>query len=143
MSLDCSSWTRYILTVDRCNWYSCGKGGVNRYKTWADGCSASVFSSGMDHFFEPVCNIHDRCYITPGTTQQDCDRQFLQNMRNKCEMPGSRSLFSYPVCFAMANVAFEVVASIDQFPSKIRMKRSCHNQRPVQLTGPKNQTEEP
>jgi len=26
----------------QCNWFSCGSGGVQRYKTWADGCSDRV-----------------------------------------------------------------------------------------------------
>jgi len=108
----------------KCDWYSCGKQGVARYRSWADGCSASIFKGGMDHFFEAICNVHDRCYITPTTTQTQCDNQFLQNMKNKCSI-GTGALFSYPLCISMANVAFEVVSSVDQFASKMRMKRSC------------------
>lgn len=68
--------------MKKCTKYSCGKGGRERYQTWADGCSAkvkvhlklvqgyydkillffvvikldlvsaSIFSDGMDKFFE-------------------------------------------------------------------------------------------
>jgi len=60
-------------------------------------------------------DIHDKCYITPGMSQNSCDQLFLANMREKCKMPGA-AIFAYPICVTVAKIAVEVVASIDQGP---------------------------
>jgi len=59
--------------------------------------------------------IHDKCYITPGMSQNSCDQLFLANMREKCKMPGA-AIFAYPICVTVAKIAVEVVSSIDQGP---------------------------
>jgi hypothetical protein len=37
---------------------------------------------GVD--FRPACQRHDDCYLTPGASRRECDRQFLNDMRAIC-----------------------------------------------------------
>jgi hypothetical protein len=42
----------------------------------------SLFNGPVD--IEPVCQHHDVCYATLGSTQQQCDTDFKQQARNQC-----------------------------------------------------------
>ena len=46
---------------ESCREYEC----IHDYYSWADGCSAGLLSAIYDKLFEPICNIHDLCYIMP------------------------------------------------------------------------------
>ena len=53
----------------------------------ADGCSTPLYDSISDKYkkvFAPACDDHDRCYSTPGVSQQQCDNEFLSRMLSLC-----------------------------------------------------------
>ena len=108
---------------ERCNLYKCGleQKTIQQYTSWSDGCSADIFSDELNPMFEPMCNIHDRCYITPGTTQKECDLQFLRNMQKRCQIPGTDEM-----CSVLANLSFQFVSNVDMIVGdKVALKQSC------------------
>ena len=65
--------------------------------TWVEqpnNCSAPVFKEVIDNAFQGACFLHDLCYLSWNTTQEDCDDWFLHNMEQTCSIQPKCPTFS-------------------------------------------------
>ncbi|MGB3310501.1 MAG: hypothetical protein WBA86_12215 [Nodosilinea sp.] len=58
------------------------------YYAPVNGCSNPI-PVNWNEVFEGACNIHDRCYQTPGKTKSSCDAAMMEEMLNICEFAPS------------------------------------------------------
>ena len=56
----------------------------DRWVTKPDNCSAPVIK--LDNAFQGACFLHDLCYLSWNTEQEDCDDWFLHNMKQMCSI---------------------------------------------------------
>jgi len=71
-----------------------------------------------------ACNIHDLCYITPGSTKQGCDDTFVENIiLIYCD---NVNIIERIACRGRAQLAGAVVSAIDSFyDDSEELRRSC------------------
>lgn len=76
-------------------------------------------------FNEAACNIHDLCYITPGSTKKACDDTFVENIiLIYCD---NVNVFERIACRGRAQLAGAVVSAIDSFYNDSEDLRSACN----------------
>ena len=60
----------------------------------------------IDRAFHHACTLHDLCYLTVGTTQEDCDDWFYYNLKQACKL---KSWLKRAGCYATALVMYNAV----------------------------------
>ena len=73
----------------------------HRWERKPNNCSAPVFKEIIDNAFQGACFLHDLCYLSRNTEQEDCDDWFLHNMKQMCSIQVKCPAFS--LCKAGAN----------------------------------------
>ena len=73
----------------------------DRWEKKPNNCSAPVFKEVVDKAFQGACFLHDLCYLSRNTEQEDCDDWFLHNMKQMCSIQVKCSALS--LCNATAN----------------------------------------
>ena len=81
----------------------------DRWVTKPDNCSAPVIKGIVDYAFQGACFLHDLCYLSWNTEQEDCDDWFLHNMKQMCSI--HRSWFTCFLCNGSANTVYLAVRS--------------------------------
>jgi RHS repeat-associated protein len=72
------------------------------------GADAFVPDSPVGFDFGPACENHDHCYGTCGASKKSCDKQFLNDMRNKCR--SYQPMLANPgFCLLLANIYYQAV----------------------------------
>ena len=49
-------------------------------------CSSPITKELLDSVFHPACTLHDLCYLSLNTTRYNCDRWFLHNLKQMCDI---------------------------------------------------------
>jgi len=103
--------------------------GCPMYDCYKNDSTAELNVNGCSYvpntlFNEAACNIHDLCYITPGSTKQGCDDTFVENIiLIYCD---NVNIFERIACRGRAQLAGAVVSAIDSFyDDSEELRRSC------------------
>ena len=65
----------------------------------------------LDRVFHHACTLHDLCYLTLGTTQEDCDNWFYHNLKQVCQL---KSWLKRAGCRATAYLMYKAVQLVGE-----------------------------
>eukprot|EP00090_Calanus_glacialis_P024407 TRINITY_DN37908_c0_g1_i1.p1 TRINITY_DN37908_c0_g1~~TRINITY_DN37908_c0_g1_i1.p1 ORF type:complete len:416 (+),score=66.78 TRINITY_DN37908_c0_g1_i1:318-1565(+) len=105
--------------------------GCPMYDCYKNDSTAELNVNGCSYvpntlFNEAACNIHDLCYITPGSTKKACDDTFVENIiLIYCD---NVNVFERIACRGRAQLAGAVVSAIDSFYNDSEELRATCNQ---------------
>jgi len=104
--------------------------GCPMYDCYKNDSTAELNVNGCSYvpntlFNEIACNIHDLCYITPGSTKKLCDDTFVENIiLIYCD---NVNIFERIACRGRAQLAGAVVSAIDSFYNDSEeLRENCH-----------------
>ena len=94
-------------------------------KNHTAGCS-TVFGAVLEDNYngKVACVLHDYCYLTSGRTQEDCDREFNENLQIVCDEPDEDIL---PSCDTAIDIAVYLVEKFgeDHFDPYEKCPKDC------------------
>ena len=79
----------------------------DKWEEKPNNCSSPVIKEVVDYAFQGACFLHDLCYLSWNTEQEDCDDWFLHNMRQMCST--RRGWFSRLLCRGGARIVYLAV----------------------------------
>ena len=79
---------------------------MDGWRAHNNNCSAFILRIILDPLFRGPCSLHDLCYVSLDTKQDDCDDWFLHNMREVCN---TKSFFSRILCKGTAYLVYKAV----------------------------------
>ena len=101
----------------------------DKWERKPNNCSAPVVKEVADYAFQGACFLHDLCYLSWNTKQEDCDDWFHHNMKQICSI----QKLTCPLCIAGARTVHSAVRLFGRnkfYEAKNWIKENCISESP-------------